>query len=392
MHVIRIKVLKISIVSISFSPIFQYRFKKFRRWTYSSEKTLKGSGMTAVVNSYDGGGYYIDLNTTMNSSQIIINNLKNNLWIDRGTRAVFIDFTVYNANINLFCTVKLIAELPPTGGIVPSYVIRPVKLVRYNTIGDFVVLASEIIFCIFVIYYIVEEILEIKKLRCSYFKEFWNVLDIVVLLISICCIGFNIYCFLEVRKILDKVSTNPNVYVDFDFISYWQVVFNAATAIMVFFAWIKIFKYISFNKSMSQLSSTLGASAKDLGGFAIMFFIIFLAFAQLGYLMFGTQAVDFSTYSYSIFTLFRIILGDFNFQALQQANRVLGPIYFILYVFFVFFVLLNMFLAIINDTYSEVKAELADQPNDIDVAGYFKQVSKNRISVLHIRLLLCFNK
>ena len=38
-----------------------------------------------------------------------------------------------------------------------------------------------------------------------------------------------------------------------------------------------------------------------------------------------------------------------------QANRVLGPIFFLSYVFFVFFVLLNMFLAIINDTYSEVK-------------------------------------
>jgi len=39
---------------------------------------------------------------------------------------------------------------------------------------------------------------------------------------------------------------------------------------------------------MTQLSSTLGACAKDLAGFAVMFFIIFLAFAQLGYLIFGS--------------------------------------------------------------------------------------------------------
>jgi len=74
------------------------------------------------------------------------------------------------------------------------------------------------------------------------------------------------------------------------------------------------------------------------------------------------------------FTLFRIILGDFNFQALQQANRILGPAYFIVYVFFVFFVLLNMFLAIINDTYSEVKAELAEQENEFEMGDYFKEV------------------
>ena len=74
------------------------------------------------------------------------------------------------------------------------------------------------------------------------------------------------------------------------------------------------------------------------------------------------------------FTLFRIILGDFNFHELEAANRVLGPIYFILYVFFVFFVLLNMFLAIINDTYSEVKAEIADQKDEFAVGDYFKKV------------------
>ena len=77
---------------------------------------------------------------------------------------------------------------------------------------------------------------------------------------------------------------------------------------------------------------------------------------------------------FSRFTLFRIILGDFNFHELEAANRILGPMYFILYVFFVFFVLLNMFLAIINDTYSEVKADIASQKNEFEMTDYFKKV------------------
>lgn len=40
----------------------------------------------------------------------VIQNLMNNLWIDRGTRVVFIDFTVYNANINLFCVIRFITK------------------------------------------------------------------------------------------------------------------------------------------------------------------------------------------------------------------------------------------------------------------------------------------
>ena len=93
-----------------------------------------------------------------------------------------------------------------------------------------------------------------------------------------------------------------------------------------------------------------------------MFTIVFFAFAQLGYLLFGTQvlmcsyflpSVQFSTFIMfilqvkafsnfddAVFTLLRTILGDFDFHAIESANRFLGPIYFLSYVFFVFFVLL----------------------------------------------------
>ncbi len=62
----------------------------------------------------------------------------------------------------------------------------------------------------------------------------------------------------------------------------------------------QIFKYISFNKTMTQLSSTMARCSKDLAGFAVMFFIIFFAFAQLGYLIFGTQISDFRSFGTSV--------------------------------------------------------------------------------------------
>lgn len=44
--------------------------------------------------------------------------------------------------------------------------------------------------------------------------------------------------------------------------------------------------------------------------------------------------------------------------------------------FFVFFVLLNMFLAIINDTYAEVKSNIANQKSEFEIGDYFKKVSR----------------
>ncbi|PIO55828.1 hypothetical protein TELCIR_22782, partial [Teladorsagia circumcincta] len=91
---------------------------------------------------------------------------------------------------------------------------------------------------------------------------------------------------------------------------------------------------------MNQLAATLSRSAKDIGGFAVMFAVFFFAYAQFGYLVFGTQIADYSTFLSSVFALLRTVLGDFDFSALSNTNRVLGPLFFVTYVFFVFFVLL----------------------------------------------------
>ena len=99
---------------------------------------------------------------------------------------------------------------------------------------------------------------------------------------------------------LDVLLVDQDKFPDFEFLCYWQMQFNNAVAGAVFLSWMKIFKYTSFNKTMTQLTETLGRCASDVAGFAIMFFIIFFAYAQLGYLIFGTQVLDFSTFPFSM--------------------------------------------------------------------------------------------
>jgi len=56
---------------------------------------------------------------------------------------------------------RLVAELPATGGVVPSWSLSTVKLLRYVTPGDYFVLACEIIFMLFIVYYMIEEAIEV---------------------------------------------------------------------------------------------------------------------------------------------------------------------------------------------------------------------------------------
>lgn len=88
-----------------------------------------------------------------------------------------------------------------------------------------------------------------------------------------------------------------------------------------------------------------------------------------------SKIADYSNLYNSAFALLRLILGDFNFSALESCNRFFGPAFFIAYVFFVSFILLNMFLAIINDSYVEVKAELARKKDGEGILDWFMNVS-----------------
>ena len=89
------------------------------------------------------------------------------------------------------------------------------------------------------------------------------------------------------------------MYIPHSSVVYFVVMGNVVyyPFICVYFpSLLQLFKFINFNRTMSQLSTTMSRCAKDLFGFAIMFFIIFLAYAQLAYLVFGTQVDDFSTF------------------------------------------------------------------------------------------------
>ncbi|XP_074131507.1 LOW QUALITY PROTEIN: polycystin-2 [Sminthopsis crassicaudata] len=353
-------------------------------WTYTSEKDLNGSSHWGLIATYSGAGYYLDLSRTREETAAQIASLKKNIWLDRGTRATFIDFSVYNANINLFCVVRLLVEFPATGGVITSWQFQPVKLIHYISTFDFFLATCEIIFCFFILYYIVEEVLEIRIHKLHYFRSFWNCLDIMIIALSVVAIGIDIYRKSNVELLL-KYLEDQNTFPNLEPLAYWQIQFNNVAAVMVFFVWIKLFKFINFNRTMSQLSTTMSRCAKDLVGFAIMFLIIFLAYAQLAYLVFGTQVDDFSTFQECIFTQFRIILGDFNFTQLEEANRVLGPIYFTTFVFFTFFILLNMFLAIINDTYSEVKSDMAQQKTEMELSDLIRKGCHKAMIKLKLR-------
>lgn len=82
--------------------------------------------------------------------------------------------------------------------------------------------------------------LQIREHKLKYFTEFWNILDVFVLVVSYVCIAFSVYRTVKVNVMLDELLKNPEEYADFEYLAFWQSQFNNAVAVAVFFAWIKV--------------------------------------------------------------------------------------------------------------------------------------------------------
>lgn len=65
------------------------------------------------------------------------------------------------------------------------------------------------------------------------------------------------------------------------------------------------------------------------------------------------------------------MLGDFNFPAIQKTNRYLGPAFFLAFMILVYYIMANMFIAIISNAYDKVRE---DVKTDIGIFKSLKNV------------------
>lgn len=210
------------------------------------------------------------------------------------------------------------------------------------------------------------------------------------MLLSYIAIFFNIYRYLLTTIAVDGLLANPDSHYSFTQILDASDATDYLSSLILFFAWIKVFKYVSLSSALNQLNDTLKRSSMDILSFSIIFVIFFIAYGQLSYILFGDRLEDYQSFPRTLFTLFRIILGDFNLVALRADSPLLGPLYFLSYVFFCFFLLLNMFFAIINDSYSNVKEENANMDPEFLLSDYLKlnyTRITDRLTLKHKRLL-----
>ncbi|XP_030841939.1 polycystic kidney disease protein 1-like 2 [Strongylocentrotus purpuratus] len=321
---------------------------------------------------YAGGGYLAKLQGSKVEVEALLDQLFEEAWFDRYTRGVFLEIAFFNAQVNLFGVIDLVAEFLPTGGVETFYRIDIIRLFTYSNGFGAVRLACEILFLGFIVFFIVREINNMRRTGVKkYFKDFWNMAEWIIIA---CAIGATVVYFYR-KYVTDNLleefkAAGGTQRINLQYVAYWNELLTYLLGVVVFIGTLKFIKLLRFNKRIGILSTTIGSCTKDLFHFGIMFGIFFLAYALAFYKMYARSLYDFSDFIFTLETLSAAMLGKFSYDGFVQNNRILGPIFFFFFMITITFILVNMFLTIVIEAFSSVKRDITRQSNDYEMVDF----------------------
>ena len=98
------------------------------------------------------------------------------------------------------------------------------RIDRYVGSFAYFVLAGQLIFCLFIIYFLQHELRAIIREKKKYFKEPWNLAEIGTIILAIVGMFFYGYRYVSGRKLMSDFKNDKQQFLDFHFFAQFDQV------------------------------------------------------------------------------------------------------------------------------------------------------------------------
>ena len=340
-------------------------------WRYVSAEVVQFLPSWGFFAVYDGGGYVADLGYNSDSAGQAISNLRTHGWIDRQTRSVLVEFTIYNPNTGYLSISTYYYEVLPTGYGNTFVIIDTLPLTTTQTGLYQFYLFCQLLFIIIVFLLLVGELYKMYRQRWSYFRNVWNLFATLQLMSASLVVTFYVIKSRHILQNIIKLRQNYFVTVSFQEAVMWSEAENAVLAVTIFIATVKLLHLIRFNPHVIVLLSSLRVSRNLLFSYSLIFVIIFISYAQLAHLVLGNDLYHYSSFLRTLVSEFLMALGgSMELTELQGVNRILGPLFGFSFMFLMSFIVVNFFVAILNECYEEARDHVDKQSAEFEMADF----------------------
>nr|XP_031314018.1 polycystic kidney disease protein 1-like 3 [Camelus dromedarius] len=329
-------------------------------WHYQNQETLGGYPIRGEFATYSGGGYTVRLGRNSTTAMRVLQQLEQSQWLDRYTKGLFVEFVVFNANVNLFCVVTLILESNNIGAFFTS--VKLDILTSLQTSKDFAwSVISQVIYYLLVCYYVFIQGRQLKQQRWRFFTRKRNILDMSIILISFVILGLDMK-FISLHK-----ENMAQYHCDRDrFINFYEAVkVNSAVihlmGFLVLLATVQLWNLLRQNLRLQVIGRTLSKAWDEVLGFLLVILILLSGYAIAFNLLFGWSISDYRTLFSSAVTVVGLLMGISHYKEAIALNPVLGSFLILTSVVSMVLVIINLFVSAILMSFGKERKSLKTQ-------------------------------
>ncbi|XP_071821799.1 uncharacterized protein [Apostichopus japonicus] len=340
-------------------------------WVYQPASILEGSFTTKTASARnDRGGYAIYLGTTYESAMNQLEFIEDTSWIDSGTKAVFIEWNLFNPHTNLLCICSMLYEQQRTGAYTSSSHFEVMRPLDMKTPVDKISLSLESVYILVILALILIEAKKYRRNRAEYW-DFWNLLTLFIIFLSLLSTAVYIFWLTSLWNILQSYLRDPEEFHSYFKPAFLSHVFNNLVAFIVFFSTLKCAKILRYNRTIHLMQVTFKFLARKFSMSLLVVAIIFFAFTNLSFQLFGSSIYIFNSIVSSLESMFLFVSGGFDqFLEVSDQYPVLGPTFFIIISFVLIYIFMNLMIIFIVESFMRAQV-YCDELDHRDVVGVF---------------------
>ena len=327
---------------------------RFSPWHYYHDMSMSMWGYTTT---YPGSGYVWVLGSTLEEAKEALAELVAARWLDERTRALFVEWTAYNANTNLFCVVTFLLETPASAGLLKMPEIQSVRLHRYAANHKLFVIICEILFVLSLWFVMYREYVRYKPIGIKkYLSDKWNWLELAIIANCYASAGLYIYRYIVTKRLFKEMKKDSSYYVSFRLAAEADNQLGYSLAVIIILSSIKFLYLLRLNPRMYLITSVIAECFREVTAFTLLLFVLILTYALPMNILFGSLP-NYQNIGKSLLTLFSSLPGNFVYEDLVSIHHHLGPLVLLTFQYWACFLFLDLLIAALTDSIVHIRRE-----------------------------------
>lgn len=302
-------------------------------------------------------GYVVLLSQYKNYSNIILNYLKKHHWIDSNTAVLFMEFTMFSPDSNIFSVCTLQVEQTPHGTIEGNADVKSVKFKLFDMLGTWGIVCS----CLYIIVLmqfsstlVVTLWYEPRRIR-----KIWNQIDLIILILNVLVILSIIWIEFMVTELLNEVEmVHITKFLDFHAPIRVKDLNSILLGFLICLATLRLWKVLQFAKVFQVMTSALYTALPAIVSSSLILLIVLTAFSMVTVIVNGNNSKSLFDFFPGILSTVRHCFGYSETSSTREysyGGKFLCLVFYLIMAFIISQLLINVFISMLSNNFKETK-------------------------------------